>query len=495
MSLPPELLDCILSHLNPEELARLAQTCSRFNVHATDDHMWHRFIQANLPTVHLTSPYPFATYHELYWAHEPRWFLPRYKIWVSNRDHAGKLVIARYDQRRGCIEGYQLVAVNRSPGSLDERFSTLQNKLVALHSFSPDVGLHLDKPILHLPAVPDQLSPTVVPVNRGRDGGGGGGQSNGSTSASSRPGAHVPRGTFRPRVPMGLNTPRAGIHSSFVQARPVTDAYPGGDRAFLWPSRHIPARHRFQCFWNHDTMVPAHAIPTKRSEASEYGFHVRRWMERHQPIPPEFASLYSYNRDDVAEASLSSHLRIVGETWTYATLDPALYTPTPAKPWRGIWVGDYSDHGCEFILMHQPDDDFDPATITQHRDETDADFARRKHDETVYRGQLLGIKLTGDPNVPRGEISLMVDDLGPAGRGAGLEGEPFDGVRSVKCKGHVAAPIFMNDHFLDCELMLMSHDELALCWKALDPDRHIVLFYKRLDIDQFLDPQRQSFGV
>jgi hypothetical protein len=47
--------------------------------------------------------------------------------------------------------------------------------------------------------------------------------------------------------------------------------------------------------------------------------------------------------------------RVGEEVSTFATLPPESYTPTKAKPWRGIWCGDYSGHGCEFLVVLQPD--------------------------------------------------------------------------------------------------------------------------------------------
>ena len=40
---------------------------------------------------------------------------------------------------------------------------------------------------------------------------------------------------------------------------------------------------------------------------------------------------------------------------TFSTLLEESYTPTRKKPWQGIWVGDYSGHGCEFLLVLQRD--------------------------------------------------------------------------------------------------------------------------------------------
>lgn len=199
-------------------------------------------------------------------------------------------------------------------------------------------------------------------------------------------------------------------------------------------------------------------------------------------------------------------LHIGEEITTYATLDPELYTPTARYPYRGIWVGDYSGHGCEFLLIHQParddDDDFDPDLIPRREGETDKDYAQRKIDETVYRGRLEAIKLTGDPNVPRGEYTFVVEDLGPPGFVRTIEEPPFQGARVVKSKGHVAGTGFVNgkplmcaeydycqvtngcslqDKYIDAQLILTSHDRLAQYWIGMG---HIS-FFERVNIDDF----------
>lgn len=133
------------------------------------------------------------------------------------------------------------------------------------------------------------------------------------------------------------------------------------------------------------------------------------------------------------------------EVHTYSTLDQELYTPTEDKPWLGIWVGDYSGHGCEFLLMRQIDDHiepFDESTIVQREDETPEEFVLRKKEERIHRGRLEAIKLTGDPNVPRGEISFIADDIGENGLIKVAEEAPFKGARIVKSRGHIAGRLF-----------------------------------------------------
>ena len=46
-------------------------------------------------------------------------------------------------------------------------------------------------------------------------------------------------------------------------------------------------------------------------------------------------------------------VRMGEEVMTFSTLLEESYMPTKDKPWQGIWVGDYSGHGCEFLLVLQ----------------------------------------------------------------------------------------------------------------------------------------------
>jgi hypothetical protein len=139
-------------------------------------------------------------------------------------------------------------------------------------------------------------------------------------------------------------------------------------------------------------------------------------------------------------------VRLGEEVYTYSTLDPALYTPTADKLWRGIWVGDYAGHGCEFLLMHQPDDEvpFDENSISQRDDETLGEYLARKREERIYRGKIEAIKLTGDPNIPRGEYTFVADDIGQGGFVRRAEEAPFKGARIVRSRGHTADRMFRN---------------------------------------------------
>jgi hypothetical protein len=63
-------------------------------------------------------------------------------------------------------------------------------------------------------------------------------------------------------------------------------------------------------------------------------------------------------------------------------------------------------------------------------------------DETVYRGRIEAVKLTGDPNIPRGEYTFIAPDIGPNGLIRVAKEDMFKGARIVRSVGHIAATGF-----------------------------------------------------
>jgi len=253
-----------------------------------------------------------------------------------------------------------------------------------------------------------------------------------------------------------------GVFSNFILTRPVEER----QNMQLWPPPTIPARHRVRNA-SQESFVGTGHKPHARSQVSDQAFRIRRWME-------------------MLSGSNSPGLHLGEEVYTYATLDPKLYTPTEEKPFRGIWVGDYSGHGCEFLLMHQPDNEepFDEASVVQGEDETPQEWEIRKKEERIYRGSLEAIKLTGDPNVPRGEYTFISDDISKSGYIRTITEKRFKGARIVKSRGHIAARMFRNDKYIESQLIMISHDRLAQYWVGFG---HISL-YERVQIDNFLSP-------
>lgn len=74
------------------------------------------------------------------------------------------------------------------------------------------------------------------------------------------------------------------------------------------------------------------------------------------------------------------------------------------------------------------------------------------------RGRLEAIKLTGDPNVPRGEFTWVAEDIGPKGFIRNAEEQMFRGARVVRSVGQVAGrnfknrtvPLMLNRNYVQC---------------------------------------------
>ena len=146
MALPHELIDHICSFLSPLDLVAISATCRRLAVSSKSDLVWQRHVQKNVPGTRVTSPYPCKTFRELYISHDPHWFLTKYKVWFCDYFLTGKIIIIRYDPRRGCIEGYQLIAEREPPTFVPWEI----DDEVLIHSFNPECRLHKDLPVLQL---------------------------------------------------------------------------------------------------------------------------------------------------------------------------------------------------------------------------------------------------------------------------------------------------------------------------------------------------------
>lgn len=373
-SLPPEIILEVLSYLSPKDLARVSQSCRALAHHAFDDRLWANLVNVNLPSP-IEDPGLFPTFRRLYIAHAPYWFIPKHRIWFADNEHTGNLILARYDNRRGVIEAYRVIADRGRPIL---RLWTLHPD-VLIPTFDPQILLWLDDPVLFL----KDHDPT------------------------SQVGTGEPWEAER-RMPMQAEAHH--VFSSLVLRHKDTTGivHPEG----LWPPSTIPTDNRIA----RDVVTQSHTAESS-SEVADFAFGIRRWALSR--------TLVSETRDH----------RVI----TYATLDPSLYTPTNEKPYQGIWVGDYNAHGCEFLLFIQrdPSDTGTNQILSWPANEHILE-AENANQDFFPASTLEAIKLTGDPNVPRGELSFKADDIGTGGLIRIAEEEPFNGARVVHCLGHVA---------------------------------------------------------
>ncbi|KAI5818095.1 hypothetical protein BZA77DRAFT_278381 [Pyronema omphalodes] len=116
--------------------------------------------------------------------------------------------------------------------------------------------------------------------------------------------------------------------------------------------------------------------------------------------------------------------------------DSSMESLTSASPWSGIWAGDYGPHGIELLLFYS----------------TTEKCSRTGNERLALRA----VKLTGDPHVPRGEISFLVPDLRKTvdgGVNGGVDGGVYGGVNSRKMNisaamGQIADIGFINRKFI-----------------------------------------------
>ena len=438
--LPPEIIIHILGFLSPHSLAKLSCTCRLLRSHCENDLLWAPLVQENVPA-ELESPYPAATWRDLYLAHYPYWFLTRHKIWFADRavgGHAmsGSIIIALYDSRRGCIEGYRLVAEHGK--HTFESWSW--NSEVIIHTFNPYVKLWLDDPVIKL----DLGRPKVNDFRKERM----------------------------------MQTGPSGLGSAVSLCQTIPEARQHRSMA-LWPPSILPARHRVRSESSSNFSDIRHK-PRTFEEASDQTFRLRRWANFGR-AGTHFGGAFGEN------------------VMTFSTLPEESYASTKDKPWQGIWVGDYSAHGCEFLVVLQKDVNsnvrpISPTTWTtgspgfsdassdddDDDDEFDTEFAQHQSlgetssslaqangqlfssvpsveradssDDPSCKGRLEAIKLTGDPNVPRGEYTWIAEDIGPKGLVRVAHEKIFEGARVVRSLGHCAAHGFRNSMAADLEL-------------------------------------------
>ena len=407
LRLPSEIIHQILTHLDCLALVSLIRTCRLLRQYAENELLWAGLVQAHLPNP-PQSPYPASNFRSLYISHHPYWFLPKSKIWFSDNAHTGKLVLVKYDPRRGDIEGYRLLG---SKGEISiQQWS--YNPDTIIYSFEPTVTLHHDRPVIKL-------------------------------EHSDPAGQRKRQGWWEGEVDMNVGSDTHGsVSSTFFLSRAIPSELQCPSME-MWPPRLIPAQERVRSASQYNFPGWSHK-PRRYEEIGKKTFHLRTWMQ------------FSIRGSAIG-------VRMGEEVSTWSTLDPELYTPTKKKPYQGIWVGDYAGHGCEFLLVTQRETVRGQSSETQSRplSQRDTDLlqdepdmrvvmANTPHgeppaqDDSVFEGRIEAIKLTGDVNVPRGEYSWFANDIGTAGFIRVAEEAPFQGARVVKSRGHLAARGFQN---------------------------------------------------
>lgn len=485
-ALPAEIIGQILGFLPPVALAKLSRTSTLLRSHAYNDLLWLEFIRDCVPYADsLESPSPAKSWRHLYISHHPYWFLARNKIWFADVPNTGKIIIARYNQQRGCIEAYQLIAEHGA--HTFENWS--HNNDVIIHTFNPKIRLWTDDPVVMLDL--------------------------GDGSPGSR---------LQKEVPMHTGSTH-GVCSMISLCQPMPKHLQDPSMA-IWPPSIVPAEHRVRNASANKFRSDIHR-PQSLDLISDRTFRIRKWLEFSNLMQP-----------------LNS-VRMGEEVMTFSTLLGESYAPTKTKPYQGIWVGDYSGHGCEFLLVlqrevssgttmsrqssngslpegvsiarmeaetpeerdagirlivddagtnvqsaapHQPvhagpsienpDRMAEPESsyagirlsseIRAASESGEADAQSSLTDDGFF-GRLEAIKLTGDINVPRGQYTWIAENIGPKGTIRIGKEQMFKDARMVKSWGRIAGRGFKHDRFIPSQLILMSHDTIAQYWEVSQP--------------------------
>ena len=401
-ALPTDIIQLVLAHLSPLCLSSVSQTSAALRFHAQNDRLWSRLVQDRVPNLKRL-PARYETWRELYCSFHPFWFITRGKIWFSDKSHVGDALMGSIIVARYNARQCCMETYRLVAERIARHFLHWErDQDVIIHDSHLRVELWLDHPIFML---------------RGRPQGYGG---------------HLQE-TYSES--QGMEDLRTTIF--FCRPMPPQIQDPSVN---LWPPATLPAIQRVRID-SQSLFTGLDDKPQTLGEASDCTFRLRTWLE----MPPG-----------------TRH----GESvMTFSTLPEEVYTPTREKPWQGIWVGDYSSHGCEFLVVIQtlsskplqaepqsheagsisiePNGE-GPVSRPAEALPSDSVQADQEGEDGSYRGRLEAIKLTGDQNVPRGEYSWIAEDIGPQGLIRIAEEAPFRGARIVRSIGHLADDGFRN---------------------------------------------------
>ncbi|KAI5369517.1 Putative F-box only protein 31/39 [Septoria linicola] len=514
--LPAEIHLQILAHLEPLDLAQVAQTCQRLALTSYDESLWSPIVDAAAGQ-HVAEFTPLSSFRELYASLFPYWFLTSQRIWFGDNEPSGKFLVTRYDPATQSIVAYQVVALARATRTIS---FWEKNPSVIIYSFDPVTMIDTNQPVLKLDA--------------------------GNVARGAAAGKSVDRGsTSRYAKDVLMDTfLDSGLHSAIMLCRALP-AEAITHNSETWPPHRIPAASRARNASRDGFRSMGHK-PEKLSQLSKNNFRLKKWVEYHgrddrsdsassgNTIGNAFGIGLPYFLRRLPPNVFESGARMPEDITTFCSLPPESYTPTKEKPWQGIWCGDYSVHGCEFLLVTQPDeseatplprgldylrewfsgarlssafdydidpdDDPDEDELAQAATENASNgsdtsneqtfmstpnafpFERSQDHSEVPSGRLEAIKLTGDPNVPRSQYSFIAPDLGHGGFLRIADEATFRGARVVRSAGHVANRGFIDDEYKPSQLIMISHDRLAQFWQGFS---HIS-YYRRVDLDNLI---------
>ncbi|KAK6538658.1 hypothetical protein TWF694_010235 [Orbilia ellipsospora] len=419
LSLPSEILHQILLHLPEISLYSASLTCKRLQAVSLADPLWENILNS----LDLPSPHPYLSYRALHHALSPHLYLKR-KIFIGDRQFFGSFFITKYSPVSGNLEAFSLTV---GPISHDTSFSWSYDPQVVFYPFNPRVHLR-DEPEFKIAANSKASEDGEIPVSR-----------RGILATYFRAEAILERDVY---AQMAVWPPRIIPSASRVRNESSNGFRSGQAARQRGPFMRLPSGVSINGtsvsiggFVN--DVVGAQVDRSAYMEVggggkweggkwrvdgkersgypSDKAFRLRRWAVLGDP-----------------SGDIEGRFRMGERVETFAELDEVLWTPTEEYPYRGIWIGNSSPP--EFHLFHQPD-------------------------TSSPRKRLEVIKLTGDPDVPRGEYTWIVDDLSLPYRVADEDEYEWPGAKVYEGRGHIAEPGFKNDRFVGVEIILPSAEK------------------------------------
>lgn len=95
-------------------------------------------------------------------------------------------------------------------------------------------------------------------------------------------------------------------------------------------------------------------------------------------------------------------------------------------------------------------DEYDESNLSRPEDEALEAWEARQRHAGLFTSSLCAIKLTGDPNIPRGEVTWIADDIGDKGFVRYGEQE-WPGIRIVKSRGQIANTGYKDRMYSSCK--------------------------------------------
>jgi hypothetical protein len=435
LTIPTELIATIVAHLEPEDLALTSQTCHQLRVFCLDDKNWRRHIQDIVPyklppkvptregvdrlvLQNLIRPGNVTSWLDVWRGFHHFWFILKRRLWISDRNPNGDLIIALFELNTLQIKGYRLIAQNSFDAPPAISYSE-RDTHVAIPSFDPVLTRHRESFTITHPG--PWTSTYVYPLD--------------GMSYSHRD------GNLPPEIRCSTPTNYAARVVKIILARDLPLVAIGRTTS-VWPPLSLPGSNRVR----NPNLGP--------SASMGLSYHVDYESRGYRPGTMVEKSVDAFRLTSSPQTVSIGHGRVVGISHSsgesLAAIHESVLYPTAEKPFQGIWIGDYNGHGNEFVLFQQPGgNDSTYFEMPEHArsvlSKIEEEFPVIEQPEQMdspYKGPLIGVKLTGDRNVPRSEYTVIVPNLAKVLRVANERS--FKDALVVRALAHLAGDMFTN---------------------------------------------------